>query len=194
MNDRKPHLNWLKLIIFVCLCGGFGSLAKGGYMAGKAQLAQYLIANAWLDRNQQSRPVQPWPWADIHAVAKIEVPELETEQYVMNDASGEALAFGPGQMRASLPLGDTGHSVIAGHRDSHFKFLQDIELGHTIETENYRGRKTRYQVVDIDIIDSNKEQIPLHDELNLLTLVTCYPFDQKVPGGSLRYLVTAAEF
>ena len=83
---------------------------------------------------------------------------------------------------------------IAGHRDSHFEFLQDIELGHTIQTEHYRGRTARYKVIDISIIDSDFEQISLTTDQNLITLVTCYPFQQLVPGGPLRYLVTAQAY
>lgn len=194
MFPRLPARNLLKCFIVVCVITGLGLLAKGGYMAGKAQLAQYLIAHSWQDRGRQNAPAKPWPWADIHTVAKLEVPELETVQFIMNDASGEALAFGPGHLPTGRSFGDHGHTVIAGHRDSHFEFLKDIELGHTIRTEDYQGRKTRYQVIEIDIINSETEQIPLDPELNLITLVTCYPFEKLLTSGPLRYLVTAAEY
>lgn len=168
-------------------------LGKGAYMFAKAELAQYLIASTWQQRKQLSPPSKPWPWADIHAVATLAVPELGMKQYVMSEASGEALAFGPGYFGPSSNT-EAGHVLIAGHRDSHFEYLQDIKLGHTIETEHYQGRTARYKVIDISIIDSNIEQISLSDDQNLITLVTCFPFDQLMPGGPLRYLVTAQAY
>jgi sortase A len=95
------------------------------------------------------------------------------KQYVMNVASGEA--FGPSYVGPSL-ITDAKYILIAGYRDSHFAFLQDIRPGHTIETGHYRGRTGLYKVIDISIIDSNIEQIPLNNEHNLITLVRCFPF------------------
>ena len=185
--------NWLQVCALICVLCGLVLLGKGAYMFAKAELAQYLIAATWQKRNQLGPPSKPWPWADIHAVATLRIPELGMKQYVMNEASGEALAFGPGYVGPNS-IADSGHVLIAGHRDSHFAFLQDIKLGHTIETQHFRGRTARYKVIDISIIDSNIEQIPLNDEQNLITLVTCFPFQQLVPGGPLRYLVTAQAY
>jgi len=99
------------------------------YMQAKAELAQILINHTWHQRQQSERPAKPWPWADTRAVALLEVPSLKVKRYIMQDASGESLAFGPGLMTTNaLPAGQR-HSIIAGHRDSHFQFMRKLKIG-----------------------------------------------------------------
>ncbi len=175
-------------IVFIC---GFALLANGIYMPAKAQLAQVLISNTWDHRTADSSPSKPWFWADFYAIATLEVTELDAKVYVMQGASGEALAFGPGHMPPSSKPGESGHVVIAGHRDSHFAFLENIQIDHEIELKNHQGGSARYRVVDLTVIDANKEQVQLHQETDWLTLITCYPFNNLIPNGSLRLLVSA---
>jgi len=165
-------------------------LSKGIYMDVKAEVAQWLIASSWEERSDNEIPVKPWPWADTRAIAKLEAPRLKETLYVMQDDSGESLAFGPGHMPASAPLSEEGHVVIAGHRDSHFEFLRHIKVGDLITTESYQSSKQHYQVTELFIIDSNKQQIPIHEHAQL-TLITCYPFDDFIPGGPLRLIINA---
>lgn len=181
----------MKIIITVVFICGIALLANGIYMPVKAQLAQFLISNSWDHRTSDSLPSKPWFWADFNAIATLEVTELGAKVYVMQDASGEALAFGPGHMPASSTPGESGHVVIAGHRDSHFAFLENIQINHEIKLQNYQGGSTRYKVIDLTVIDVNEQQIQLHQETDWLTLITCYPFNTLVPNGPLRLLVSA---
>lgn len=165
-------------------------LSQGLYMDVKAKVAQILISSSWNQRNEGRPPPKPWWWADTRAIAKIEVPRLQATSYVMQDESGESLAFGPGHLvNSSLP-GESGHVMIAGHRDSHFSFLRDIEIGDLIDTSNYQANNKRYRVTDIRILDTTKEELWLIEK-NQLTLITCYPFDDFIPGGPLRLIVNA---
>jgi len=43
------------------------------------------------------------------------------------------------------------------------------------------------------IVEADNAQIRLGDDQRRLVLVTCYPFEAIVPGGPLRYVVTAVE-
>ena len=45
------------------------------------------------------------------------------------------MAFGPGHLSASSLPGQPGNSVIAGHRDTHFNFLQYVEVGESLVIE-----------------------------------------------------------
>ena len=56
----------------------------------------------------------------------------------------------------------------------------------------YSKRDYQYQVSDIQIIDSDKVDIDIGSGQAELKLVTCYPFNAVVAGGSLRYVVTAS--
>jgi len=181
----------MKIVIAIIFIFGFSLLANGFYMPAKAQLAQTLISHSWDSRAADSLPSKPWFWADFYAIATLEVAALDSKVYVMQDASGEALAFGPGHMPLSDKPGGLGHVVIAGHRDTHFALLEQIEINHEIVLTNYQDESIKYRVVDLSIIDVNEEEIQIEQNTDLLTLITCYPFNTLIPNGPLRLLVTA---
>ena len=87
--------------------------------------------------------------------------------------------------------GESGTSVIAGHRDTHFQFLRDLEMGETILFEMSDGRNHLYRITDIDVVDSRRASIVLDTDASMLSLVTCYPFDSTDAGGPRRYGVRA---
>jgi sortase A len=88
--------------------------------------------------------------------------------------------------------GDIGNSIIAGHRDTHFKFLQTLGEGDDIEVERSDGRQLRFRVTHIDVVDARYGSILLDTDTPMLSLVTCYPFAAHDTGGPMRYVVTAA--
>jgi sortase A len=65
-----------------------------------------------------------------------------------------------------------------------------MSLGDWITAENYRSQTARYRVIDIQIIDTREAQIPIYGS-DFLTLVTCFPFNEVVAGGPMRFLVLA---
>jgi sortase A len=182
-NERK--LSFWVLLIAAVLC-----TTKALWIDAKAVVAQQLIASAWTETLQQQDAVKPWSWADTWPVAQLTKPDGEN-LYVLNSTSGEALAFGPAHMQASALPGEVGNIVIAGHRDTHFKFLQDVAIGDEFILQNNQGEVYNYRVQHIRIADSRTERVQLHSEYDELQLISCYPFDQAQAGGPLRYVVTA---
>ena len=92
-------------------------------MGGKAIMAQILLENAWTQSvKNRKRQLPPWGWMDAYPIAKISVPSVGRTAIVLNNASGQALAFGPAHM-AQTPLpGQPGTSIIAAHKNTHFDF------------------------------------------------------------------------
>jgi sortase A len=173
------------------LCLGFWQLGRGTYIPAKAWVAQEMMQQAWRRaRAGEGRPA-PWPWADTWPVARLEARGGEVDLIVLAGSSGRTLAFGPGHMSASALPGDPGNSVIAGHRDTHFSFLRYLRQGDSVRIERPDGRGHLFIVTGIDVVDSRRGSIVLDSETPTLSLVTCYPFDAPVPGGPLRYVVTA---
>lgn len=179
-----------KLVIPITMTCGLLLIGQGMYMDVKAKVAQVLISSSWESRSNDSPASRPWWWADTHVIARMNVPRLDETLYVMADDSGESLAFGPGHMPASAQPSGNGHVVIAGHRDSHFEFLKNIKVGDVIDTENSQASKKQYRVTELEIIDTNEQEIQLYD-YSQLTLITCYPFEDFIPGGPLRLVVHA---
>ena len=81
--------------------------------------------------------------------------------------------------------------MIAGHRDTHFRVLEEFEIGDQLVVELADRSRYIYTVFAIDIVDAAHTSLRLDSNIRTLVLVTCYPFDALAPGGSLRYVVTA---
>ncbi|MGH8285004.1 MAG: class GN sortase [Steroidobacteraceae bacterium] len=165
---------------------GIAFLSQAAWIHGKALLAQVLIAHAW------ERNAKPWPWADTHPVARLTLLDPAPRRFtVLAGASGRNLAFGPVHDSASVLPGDIGNSVIAGHRDTHFRVLRDVNPGERVRVERADGNAMEFVVVDRRIVDSRVTRIALDADAPRLTLVTCYPFEAVDPGGPLRLVITA---
>jgi sortase A len=173
------------------LCLGFWQFGQGAYIPAKAWLAQELMQRAWQRSQAGQIEVAPWPWADTWPVARLSAKDGAVKLIVLEGESGRTLAFGPGHLGVSALPGETGNSIIAGHRDTHFRFLQFLERGETIRMETAGGKEHIYEVTDIDVVDSRRGSILIDTEVPMLSLVTCYPFQAVDAGGPLRYVVTA---
>ncbi|MFY8274383.1 class GN sortase [Pseudoalteromonas sp. SSDWG2] len=170
---------------------GASFFAHGAYMQGKAWLAQQLIERAWQQSVQnQGAHVAPWYYADTHVVAKLSVPSLAIERYVLSGSSGRNLAFAPAHDLASAPLTEHGGSVIAAHNDTHFAFLRHVGVGDEIELTLSNGKTQRYRVDSKQVVHQSETELASRDGLHL---VTCYPFNSPVSGTELRLLVSASK-
>ncbi|MDH4108467.1 MAG: class GN sortase [Gammaproteobacteria bacterium] len=173
------------------LCFGFWQLGQGAYIPAKAWVAQELMQRAWRRTSGQEGRQPPWPWADTHPVARLIAKRGEVDLIVLAGSSGRTLAFGPGHMSASALPGEPGNSIIAGHRDTHFAFLQYLRAGETLRIERPGGRSHLFRVTAIDVVDSRRGSLLLDSDTAMLSLVTCYPFSGPAAGGPMRYVVSA---
>lgn len=180
-------MRWVSLLL---LLAGLWHLGGGLLIAAKAELAAHLIDGAWRQQLRSGDPVKPWPWADTWPVARLQMHGHNKPLTVLAGGSGQALAFAPGLLEGSGEPGAARTTVIAAHRDTHFRGLGTLKPGAPIQLQDSRGRWHSYRVSETRIVDSGREQLPVFAEPGLL-LVTCYPFDAIDPGGPLRYLVYA---
>lgn len=187
-KNKATALFWAAAI---SLCLGFGAwqVGQGVYIKAKAEVAQLLLERAWQRTLIEGGSQKAWPWADVWPIAMLEAPAQGKRQFVLSNASGEALAFGPGHLLGSPLPGDGGTSVIAGHRDTHFSFLRDLESDDIVILTTADGMTRRFVVDGIDIVDTRHTRIDPGAE-NGIALVTCYPFDAR-ERGDLRYIVFA---
>lgn len=95
---------------------------------------------------------------------------------VLQDASGEALAFGPGVVAGSPERAAIAAVAIGGHRDSHLASLEHFEPGAPITLETRDGSRHDYRLTDVQIVDSSSETFAIARDRAGLVLITCYPF------------------
>ncbi len=170
---------------------GIWQIAEGGYLEAKAMLAQYLLQQAWSETLEGESQAKPWPWADTWPIAKMQVKRLGIERIVLADASGRSMAFGPGQVSGTSQLGKGGNTAISGHRDTHFRFLQQLVKGDRVDITLRDGSQRSYLIENSSVHNENETWLLQDSGEESLTLITCYPFDAIVPGGSMRYVVQA---
>jgi sortase A len=182
---RRRALLGVALVLGVA---GIWQVGAAGWIHAKALVAQVLLERAWQQTDGQSA-VEPWPWADTVPVARLQAPDHDVDQIVLAGATGESLAFGPAKLAASAAPG-TGPTVIAGHRDTHFRFLEHVNAGDRLVLRRRDGERRRYRVTAREVVDSRDHRLSLSGA-DRLTLVTCYPFDAVEPGGPMRLVVVA---
>lgn len=181
-----------RLAIGTLLALGLALLAAGFWMPAKAELAQQLLGRAWQRTQRGDAVARPWPWADTHPVARLTLPGVEPFT-VLAGASGRNLAFAPALVDGSAAPGANGVSIIAGHRDTHFRALAALKLGDELTLERPDGTVLRYAVDALDVVDSERASLSLDADESIVVLVTCWPFDAVDVGGSWRYVVTARQ-
>lgn len=183
---------WIALVLLLC---GAAAGARAAWIPAKAGLAQVLLHHAWeRARGGEARPA-PWPGADTFPLARLTAPRRGRTVYVLAGASGRTLAFGPGHVPGTARPGAMGNCALAGHRDTHFAFLKDLERGEPLLLETADGTVRRFRVTAARVVHESETWVldpPAHpDPARVLTLVTCHPFDAVVPGGAMRYVVRA---
>ena len=168
-------------------------MASGGYFHAKGWLSQALLETAWDQRldGLSLKHAKPWPWADMAPLVRIVVPRLGVSRIVLSNSSGRTLAFGPAHLPGTGLPGDVGHSVVTGHRDTHFRFLKDMDVDDVIRVQKADGTYVTFVVIGTNVFDAKSAHLTEVEGQKILTLVTCYPFDALQNGSPLRYAVFA---
>jgi sortase A len=192
-RGHGPRERWSGWTLAALVALGTTLLAAGYWLPAKAELAQHLLNRAWTETAASAGAVdaRPWPWADTWPVARLTLPGLREPLTVLAGASGRTLAFGPALLDGSAAVGAPGVSVIAGHRDTHFRALRELAVGDELTLERPDGTRLVYEVAALDVVDSERASLRLDADESVVALITCWPFDTVAVGGSWRYVVTA---
>ena len=180
-----------RLVVSGLLLAGLALLGEGLWIPAKAELAQLLMERAWERIQRGEVDAAPWPWADTWPLARLRISEQGDDLFVLSGASGRNLAWGPAHVAGTAAPGSTGNSVLAGHRDTHFAFLEDLGAGDVLWLETPNGAIRRYRVEGAAVVHESDVSALEPAVEPILTLVTCFPFDATLPGGPLRYVVQA---
>jgi sortase A len=108
-------------------------------------------------------------------MAKLMIPRLATQLYVIEGDGPRELRRGPGHLADSAMPGSRGNCVIAGHRDTHFRALKDVRKGDDILVQTDDG-SFLYRVNRTSVVppSDTRSLQPTRDAV--LNLITCYPF------------------
>jgi LPXTG-site transpeptidase (sortase) family protein len=124
------------------------------------------------------------------AIGALSVPRVDLSAVVLHGTDARTLRRGPGHLENTALPGDAGHVVIAGHRDSFFRPLRNIQIGDDIFLDAPE-RRFHYRVTSLRVVPPNDVSVLAPTREATLTLITCYPFWVLGPAPD-RFVVRAA--
>ncbi len=123
-------------------------------------------------------------------IGSLSIPRLKRVIPIVQGTNAEELKKGVGHYIASVLPGMSDNSVLAGHRDSVFRNLGDVQLGDLLTVTTDYGIFV-YEVKKIRIVVADDKTVIVPTNGAVLTLSTCYPFGY-IGNAPKRYIVQAA--
>lgn len=109
------------------------------------------------------------------AIAALSIPRVALSAVVLHGSDAQTLRRGPGHLENTAFPGRPGNVVIAGHRDSFFWPLRNIQRGDDIFLDTLQGQ-FHYQVTSVRVVNPRDVSVLAQTDETMLTLITCYPF------------------
>ena len=182
--------NVLTFIAYCLIAGALIFLTRASEMPLKALVGQYLLDDVWKKTLRSGIQTKPWASADFKVIGELKVPRLGLSRIVLNTTSGEAMAWGVGRI-ASMPTSSKfSPFILAGHRDSHMKFMSKLQVGDQLDFQLADGSSKSYKITKSMVL--SKPEFHLKDRLvdhPQLILTTCWPFNATQPGQERYVLV-----
>jgi sortase A len=122
-------------------------------------------------------------------VGVLEIPRLEFSEVVASGEDDKTLKVAIGHLLDTPLPWAQGNSVLAAHRDTHFRPLRDIQHGDLVRLKTRKGI-FEYSVKDTMIVAPTDVWVMAPSQERRLTLVTCYPFNY-VGSAPQRFIVRA---
>jgi sortase A len=176
---------WLERLL---LCAGTVLLALCAAMVGEAVIAQQAARSA-LEAAMRVEPLKLAGPVDAGEatvardvsiatgapIGVLSIPRVELSAAVLHGSDPATLRRGPGHLENSAYPGDAGNVVIAGHRDSFFWSLRNVQVNDDVFLDTPRQR-FHYRVTSLEVVVPRDVSVLAHTDRETLTLITCYPF------------------
>jgi sortase A len=104
----------------------------------------------------------------------LSIPKVRLKAAILEGTDSKSLLLAPGHLVSSVLPGDSGNAVIAGHRDTFFRHIHELESGDDILITR-GGHQFHYIVTEKFIVDPENLSVTRPTSDGRLTLVTCYP-------------------
>lgn len=172
---------WLQRLLFI---GGALLLAKGSFSFYPFMFPATRSVELEVLDSPQAIDAEPGSY-----LFRLVLPRQGARIPVVEGTTHEALRKGAGHLEGSPLPGASGNSVVAGHRDTHFRVLKDVAIGDEITIDTGTKQYT-YKIIETRVVPPH-DTSPLRSETGqILTLITCYPFYYLGPAPD-RFIVRA---
>lgn len=187
MWERHPFIR--RSVSYLLTGAGVLLLAQGARDVLESRWGQHTAAREFA---RQAEDLRPAVYQQPHAgdtIAKMIIPRLNVELFVVEGDDAADLRRGPGHLTGTAMPGGAGNCVIAGHRDTHFRALRDIRAGDLVILES-GNRQFDYRVRRMQVVAPTNTSA-LRPGRGQLHLITCYPFSYI--GAAPKRMVVEAQ-
>jgi sortase A len=122
-------------------------------------------------------------------IAELLIPRVHLSSIVLHGSDAQTLRRGPGHLEDTPLPGQPGNVAIAGHRDTFFRELRDVQVGDDIYLNTPQGQ-FHYQIAWTRVVGAHDVGVVAPTTDDALTLVTCFPFWVFGPAPD-RFVVRA---
>ncbi|HET9942014.1 MAG TPA: class D sortase [Terriglobia bacterium] len=132
------------------------------------------------------------PQPDLHEgdlLGRIDIGRIGLSVMVLQGIEEHTLIAGAGHVPGTSLPGSEGNVVIAAHRDTFFRKLENILPGDRIRVATFRG-SYEYIVDSVETVDPADTHVMESRDYRELTLITCFPF-YFVGAAPRRFIVHA---
>lgn len=187
-KPRKSRALCIRAAYYFFLTGGIWGLGYATYVVLDAHTYQAIEES----RLRNLRPNQgPHVATEGDVLGELEIPRLGLRAIVVQGEAPKVLRRAVGHFLESALPGEPGNVALAGHRDSFFRPLRNIQLGEAITIKMVDG-EFEYQVESTEVVMPSDVQVLHQSAGRILTLVTCFPF-YYVGTAPKRFIVRARQ-
>jgi len=189
-TSPRRILQWTQRVLFaaaVLMLGYTGFVLMDTWIFERRETAA--LARFVPTERPASDPAKPTIGPD-GLIGRIEVSRLNVSVVVVEGTSNKSLRRAVGHIAGTALPGQPGNVGIAGHRDTFFRPLRNIQRDDVIKLTTSNG-EYRYRVVSTKVVSPDNVAVLDSDQNEVLTLVTCYPFYFVGPAPD-RFIVRAA--
>ncbi len=185
---RRGVLKWLERLLLVIGVASltyyaYVSVASYAYQAYEAKELDAILAGGPPTVPHGAVPTQG------EVIGRIEIPRLKVKSIVRAGGDSRTLRLAVGYIRGTALPGEAGNVGLAGHRDTFFRRLREIQTDDLIRLVTPKGTFT-YRVERVDVVEPGDVGVLDATRYPALTLVTCYPFT-FVGAAPQRFIVRA---
>jgi sortase A len=167
---------------------GILALGYAGFVFADSHAYQALEMKKF---KQAGRLTEPHVPVEGDVLGEIQVPRLGINVVVVQGDSHTSLQHAVGHLAKSALPGEWGNVALAGHRDTFFRPLREIQVGDEIRF-NTSEQTFEYVVESIEIVAPTDMHVVQATTGHDLTFITCFPFYYVGPAPK-RFIVHARQ-
>ena len=125
----------------------------------------------------------------VQISGRLEIRRLGLSVLIVDGNEEEGLSVAAVHLAGTSPVGGSGNTVIAAHRDTAFWPLRNVRVGDRLRISAAK-QVFQYTASSLQIVEPSDVAVLENVDRPMLTLVTCYPF-RYVGNAPKRFVVQA---